>query len=97
MNLTTGDCAQRLNIQDGESEFDIACDDHNAFKKRTVYISTSNDIKLRLDNSLEGSNGYFWIQVKGKRILLILIVLQNKYRCYELFDKRVVFLVFILF
>ncbi|XP_076079154.1 uncharacterized protein LOC143049379 [Mytilus galloprovincialis] len=65
INSTSGDCAQRLHIQDGESEFDIACDDDNAFKKRTVYISTSNDIKLRLDNSLEGSNGYFWIQVQA--------------------------------
>ncbi|XP_052088345.1 uncharacterized protein LOC127725431 isoform X2 [Mytilus californianus] len=65
MNSTTGDCAQRLHIQDDESEFDIACDDQNAFEKRTAYISTSNRIKLRLDNSLEVSNGYFWIQVQA--------------------------------
>ena len=64
-NETTGACAQRLFVIDGNSESDIACDDVNLFERRTLFTSSTDSIQLRYDNTYYGSTGSFWISAQG--------------------------------
>lgn len=72
-NATTMRCAQRIYIQDGGTKFDVACDDYNAFERRMIYFSATNSIKMRFDNTLNTKNGYFWIQLKGMKNIMLLL------------------------
>ena len=60
----TGLCAQRLHITDGSNQAEISCFHNNNFTQATVYISTTNSLQIRFDNTLNYTDGYVWIQMK---------------------------------
>ncbi|KAK3605173.1 hypothetical protein CHS0354_012978 [Potamilus streckersoni] len=60
----TGQCTQRLHIIDGSNQAEISCFHNNNFTQATVYISVTNILQLRMDNTLNYTDGYVWIQLK---------------------------------
>ncbi|KAJ8315747.1 hypothetical protein KUTeg_007897 [Tegillarca granosa] len=64
-NYVTGDCQQQLHITDGSTEFVISCTAYHAFKRTTVYTSTTSQIQLRFDNVFQYGYGNLWIEIES--------------------------------
>ncbi|KAL3882166.1 hypothetical protein ACJMK2_028534 [Sinanodonta woodiana] len=70
-------CGQKLHIAEGDRETDITCYDNNNFKETTLYNSTTDNITIRIDNTLSNESGNLWIKVTGK--VLYIIKVSNLY------------------
>ncbi|KAL5004432.1 hypothetical protein ScPMuIL_017888 [Solemya velum] len=66
LESTAGFCRQSLKIKELLSRSGvISCSNNNMFVVEEIYRSSSHFVTLELDNQLQGTDGYFWIEIAG--------------------------------